>query len=192
MPENHAAANENDAATSPGFFRRFLALAAPFFTSDERWIAWFLSVGVIALTLSQIAIAVRLNIWNRDFFNALENRDWHVFLNQMGVFALLAGSTMAVAVYQVYLKQLLQLRWREWLTRRLVKEWLEDGRHYQLNFVDASIDNPDQRIAENAKHATEQAVEFSLGILNALVTLVSFISILWIVSGALEVSLAGM
>src|SRR6266404_8541821 len=132
MPENHAA-NENDAASSPGFLRRFLALAAPFFTSDERWIARFLTVGVIALTLLQIAIAVRLNIWNRDFFNALENRDWHVFLGQMGVFALLAGSTMAVAVYQVYLKQLLQLRWREWLTGKLVKEWLQDGHHYQLN-----------------------------------------------------------
>src|SRR5213592_4496056 len=98
MPENHAAANENDAAAPPGFVRRFLALAAPFFTSDERWIARFLTVGVIALTLLQIAIAVRLNVWNRDFFNALENRDWNAFLMQMGLFALLCTATMGVAV----------------------------------------------------------------------------------------------
>jgi putative ATP-binding cassette transporter len=193
MPDNQPArANETDGAGSPGFLRRFLAVAAPFFTSEERWMAWLLTVGVIALTLLQIAIAVRLNVWNRDFFNALENRDWHAFLYQMGMFALLAGSTMGVAVYHVYLKQLLQLRWRRWLTLKLVKEWLHEGRHYQLNFVDASVDNPDQRIAENAKHATEMAVEFSLGIINAVVTLVSFIGVLWLLSGALEVSLGGM
>jgi vitamin B12/bleomycin/antimicrobial peptide transport system ATP-binding/permease protein len=187
-----APANENDSAGSSGFLSRFLTVAAPFFTSEERWMAWLLTVGVIGLTLLQIAIAVRLNVWNRDFFNALESRDWHAFLGQMGMFALLAGSTMGVAVYHVYLKQLLQLRWRRWLTLKLVKEWLQEGRHYQLNFVDASVDNPDQRIAENARHATEMAVEFSLGILNAVVTLVSFISVLWVLSGTLEFALGGM
>src|SRR4029077_9491104 len=193
MPDNQPApATETDGAGSPGFLRRFLTLAAPFFTSEERWMAWLLTVGVIALTLLQIAIAVRLNVWNRDFFNALEKRDWQAFLGQMGMFALLAGSTMGVAVYQVYLERLLQLRWRRWLTLKVVKEWLHEGRHYQLNFVDASIDNPDQRIAENARHATEMAVEFSLGIINALVTLVSFITVLWVLSGALEFSLGGM
>src|SRR5260221_11425678 len=129
MPENHAAANENDAENSPGFLRRFLALAAPFFSSDERWIARLLTVGVIALTLLQIAIAVRLNIWNRDFFNALENRDWHVFLGQMGIFALLAGSTMSVAFYQVCLNQCLQLRLRHCLTPKLGRRCLQDRTH---------------------------------------------------------------
>ncbi len=190
MPDNHPArAIEPDHAGEPGFLRRFVTLAAPFFTSEERWMAWFLTIGVVALTLLQIAIAVRLNLWNKDFFNALENRDWNAFLGQMGMFALLAGSTMGVAVYQVYVKQLLQLRWRRWLTLKLVNAWLHDGRHYQLNFLDASIDNPDQRIAENARHATEMAVEFSLGVINTVVTLVSFIGILWLLSGALEVSL---
>ena len=113
MPDNQPArATETDGAGSPGFLRRFLAVAAPFFTSEERWMAWLLTVSVIALTLLQIGIAVRLNVWNRDFFNALENRDWHAFLYQMEMFAFLAGSTMGVAVYHVYLKQLLQLRWR--------------------------------------------------------------------------------
>src|ERR1043166_4227238 len=110
-----------------GFMRRFIHLMAAFYTSEERWSAWLLTIGVLALTLLQIAFAVRLNIWNRDFFNALESRDWHVFIVQMGIFALLCGATMGVAVYQVYVKQLLQLRWRRWLTAKLVDEWLEDG-----------------------------------------------------------------
>ncbi len=179
-------------AGSYGFLRRFITLAAPYFTSEERWYAWLMTGGVIGLTLLQIGIAVRLNIWNRDFFNALEARDWNAFLMQMGLFALLCGATMGVAVYQAYIKQLLQLRWRKWLNAKLVNQWLAHGLHYQLTFIETGIDNPDQRISENVKHATEKAVEFSLGIFEKAVTLASFIGILWTVSGALDVSLGGV
>jgi putative ATP-binding cassette transporter len=181
----------HDPPGSQGFLRRFVALAAPYFTSEERWTAWLMTGGVVALTLLQIGIAVRLNIWNRDFFNALEGRDWNAFLMQMGLFALLCGATMGVAVYQAYIKQLLQLRWRKWLNAKLVDQWLADGLHYQLTFIETGVDNPDQRISENVKHATEKAVEFALGFFEKAVTLVSFIGILWTVSGALEVSLWG-
>lgn len=174
-----------------GVLRRFIALAAPYFTSEERWTAWLLTGGVVGLTLLQIAFAVRLNIWNRDFFNALEWRDWNAFLYQMGLFALLCLATMGVAVYQTYVKQLLQLRWRKWLNAKLVDQWLADGLHYQLTFIGSSIDNPDQRISENVKHATEQAVEFSLGFFEKGVSLIMFIGILWTVSGALEFTLMG-
>src|SRR5436853_459899 len=167
---------ERDGDTgSPSFMRRFVRLAMLFFTSEEKWAAWLLTIGVLGLTLTQIGLAVRLNVWNRDFFNALESRDWTLFITQMGVFALLCSATMGLAVYQVYVKQLLQLRWRRWLTARLVDDWLADGRHYQLGFIEPDLDNPDQRIAENTKHATEMTVEFALGIFNAAVTLVSFI-----------------
>jgi len=183
----------NDGEThSQRFLFRFLRLAAPFFISKERWTAWLLTGGLIALTLLQIGIAVRLNIWNRDFFNSLEGRDWNAFLYQMGLFALLASATMGVAVYQTYIKQLLQLRWRKWLNAKLVDQWLAGGLHYQLTFIETGIDNPDQRISENVKHATEKAVEFSLGIFEKAVTLISFIGILWTVSGALDVSLGGV
>ena len=152
-------------------------------------VARSLVAGVIGLTLLQTAIQIRLNIWNRDFFNALEARDWRAFVGTMGLFAVLAGAGMGTAVYQVYLKQLLQLRWRRWLTSKLVAAWLENGRHYQLNFIDGAVDNPDQRIAENVRGATELAMEFALGILTASLTLVSFISILWVLSGTLQVSI---
>ena len=139
----------------------------PYFSSEEKLVARSLVAGVIGLTLLQTAIQIRLNIWNRDFFNALEARDWRAFVGTMGLFAVLAGAGMGTAVYQVYLKQLLQLRWRRWLTSKLVAAWLENGRHYQLNFIDGAVDNPDQRIAENVRGATELAMEFALGILTA-------------------------
>ena len=186
---NHGLPERNKGAGSPGFLRQFLRLAGPFFTSEEKWMAWTLLIGVLALTLLQIGIAVRLNLWNRDFFNALESRDWKDFITQMGIFALLASATMGIAVYQVYVRQLLQLRWRRWLTAKLVGDWLEGGRHYQLTFIGSGVDNPDQRIAENTKHATEMAVEFALGIFDKTITLLSFIGILWTVSGALDVTI---
>ena len=186
---SHGLTEHNNGAGSPGFLRQFLRLAGPFFTSEEKWMAWTLLIGVLALTLLQIGIAVRLNLWNRDFFNALESRDWNGFIIQMGIFALLVSAAMGIAVYQVYVRQLLQLRWRRWLTAKLVGDWLEGGRHYQIALIDLGIDNPDQRIAENTKHATQMAVEFALGIFDKTITLLSFIGILWTVSGALDVTI---
>jgi putative ATP-binding cassette transporter len=179
------------AASGPqpsGFFRRFVRLAGPFFSSEQKWRVRLLAAGVIALALLQIAVQIRLNLWNKDFFNALEAKDWPAFIDTMWLFAVLAGASMGIAVYQVYLKQLLQLRWREWLTGRLVDGWLENGRHYQMSFIGAGVENPDQRIAENAHWATDMAVEFALGVLNAVLTLISFLGILWTLSGVLHVA----
>jgi putative ATP-binding cassette transporter len=169
-----------------GFLRRFIHLAGPFFVSDEKWMARGLVVGVIGLSLLQIAVQIRINLWNKDFFNALEARDWNAFIGTMWMFAALASASMGIAVYQVYLKQLLQLRWRRWLTARLVEGWLANGHHYQVNFIGAGVENPDQRIAENAHFATDMAVDFTLGILNAVLTLVSFLGILWTLSGVIH------
>ena len=186
---------DNPAPSSPetGLFRRFLRLAGPFFMAgDERWPARLLAAGVLLLTLLQVGIQIRINIWNRDFFDALQYHNWANFLSQMAIFAALGSISMGVAVYQVYVKQLLQLRWRRWLTSRLTAGWLEGGRHYQLNFVGEGVENPDQRIAENIRGATEMAVDFALGIVNAALTLMSFIGILWSLSGVLSIPLFGV
>jgi putative ATP-binding cassette transporter len=194
--EHHAASP--DAASAAlhggehgGFLRRFIRLAGPFFNSDERWMARGLAIGVIGLSLLQIAVQIRLNLWNKSFFDALEAKDWPAFIATMWLFALLASASMGIAVYQVYLKQLLQLRWRRWLTSRLVDGWLANGHHYQVNFIGTGVENPDQRIAENTHFATDMAVEFTLGILNALLTLVSFLGILWTLSGVLHFAIGG-
>lgn len=189
---NRKQTERSEKARPPRFLRQFLRLAGPFFTSEEWWLAWLLLVSVLGLTLLQIGIAVRLNLWNRDFFDALDRRDWNGFITQMGIFALLAGATMGVAVYQFYLRQLLQLRWRRWLTAKLVGEWLAGDHHYQLALIEPDLDNPDQRISENAKYATEMAVEFAVGIFDKVITLVSFIGILWAVSGALDFAIGMM
>lgn len=176
-----------------GFTRHFIRLAGPFFFHRLAWLprpkvgGGWLAAALLALTVLQVAIQVRFNVWNRDFFDSLERRDGHAFLLQIGIFALLAGGSMAVSIYQIYAKQLLQLAWREWLTRRLIGRWLAQARHYLLPFLAEDADNPDQRIAEDARLATELAVEFAVGLVNAALMLATFVGILWTLSGPLAV-----
>ncbi len=171
-----------------------LAFAGTFrlwMTSPHRGRARWLVAGLILLTLAQVGIQIRFNIWNRDFFNALENRDGAAFRAQILFFLGLAALSMSVAVYQLYVKQLIQLRWREWLTTHLLQAWLREGRHYQLEMAQTGADNPDQRIAEDVRVATELAVDFATGLMNSLLMLTAFIGILWTLSGALHLSLMG-
>ncbi|MBK1660711.1 ABC transporter ATP-binding protein/permease, partial [Paracraurococcus ruber] len=172
-----------------GFLRRFGRLAALYFNGAEKRQARLLAAGVLLLTLLQIAIQVRFNIWNRDFFNALENRDRPAFFGQMGLFLVLTIASMVTAVFQLYVRQLLQLHWRRWLVFRLQHRWLADGRHYQLNFLEGAADNPDQRISENTRWATAMAVDMAVGLVTSLLMLVSFVGILWTLSGPLHVAL---
>lgn len=184
-----AASTPSPAAGSPvlAFAVTFrLWLAAP-----NRGRARWLLAGLVVLTLAQVAIQIRFNIWNRDFFNALENRDGGAFRAQITLFLGLAALSMSVAVYQLYVKQLIQLRWREWLTTHLLQAWLRDGRHYQLEMAQSGADNPDQRIAEDVRVATDLAVDFATGLMNSLLMLTAFIGILWTLSGALHLTLAG-
>ncbi|MDO9711181.1 ABC transporter ATP-binding protein/permease [Paracraurococcus lichenis] len=172
-----------------GFLRRFARLSALYFNGDQKWRARGLAAGVLGLTLLQILVQVRFNIWNRDFFNALENRDRDAFFGQMGLFLGLTLASMVTAVYQLYVRQLLQLHWREWLVFRLQRRWLENGRHYQLNFLDGAADNPDQRISENTRAATAMAVDLAVGLVTSVLMLLSFVGILWTLSGPLHVAL---
>ncbi|WP_338661684.1 ABC transporter ATP-binding protein/permease [Pararoseomonas sp. SCSIO 73927] len=166
----------------------FLRLAGGYFLRAKG--AKWLGFGLLALTLLQILIQIRFNLWNRDFFNALENRDRNAFLWQMVLFVGLAGASMITAVYQLYVKQLVQLRWREWLTKRLLDLWMTNARHYQLERAGES-DNPDQRISEDARLAVDSAVDFATGIFNSVVMLIAFVGILWSISGALNLTIAG-
>ncbi|MBR0658385.1 ABC transporter ATP-binding protein/permease [Neoroseomonas oryzicola] len=171
--------------------RGFARWARAWLAAPDRGHARWLLAGVVLLTLVQVAIQIRFNTWNRDFFNALEHRDAAAFRTQIQVFLLLAAASMSAAVYQLYLKQLLQLGWREWLTGRLTEAWMREARHYQLEAGAAEADNPDQRIAEDVRVATELAIEFSVGLLISVSTLVAFVGILWALSGPLAVTLAG-
>lgn len=178
-----------EAVPPESFPRRFWRLVSLYFNGDQRGRARLLAFGVLAMTIVQVVIQVRFNLWNRDFFNALENRDRGAFFGQMGLFCILTVASMATAVFQLYLRQSLQLHWRRWLVRRLQDRWLEGGRHYQLNFLPDAADNPDQRISENTRWATAIAVDMAVGLLTSALMLVSFVGILWGLSGSLFVAL---
>lgn len=161
-------------------------LAAPFWRAPGQRRAWALGVGVVALTLSVVWLNVRFSDWNNAFYNTLQNHDLAGFWHQLGVFGLLAGSFIVVAVYRQYLQQLLLMRWRTALSERLARHWLHPGTAYRLGAAgSATVDNPDQRIAEDARGFVAATLELALGLLNASVTLLSFAGILWRLSGDL-------
>jgi len=164
----------------------FWQITRRWLTAPDRGNARVLIIGLVILTVAQVIIQIRFNAWNRDFFNALETRNGIEFRDQIMIFVGLAVLSMSCAVYQLYVKQLIQLSWRGWLTQHLLESWLRDGRHYQLEMAGEGADNPDQRIAEDVRVATELAVDFAAGLLTSVLMLTAFIGILWTLSGALN------
>src|SRR6516162_4530667 len=167
-------------------------LAKPYWSSeDKRW-AWGLLIVLIMLNLGSVYISVRANIWYRDFFNAIQKFNWPAFKLQFIVFGILATAAIIVAVYQTYLQQMLQIRWRRWLTAQYLDTWLDERAYYRLQLQDGGTDNPDQRIADDLDLFTRQSLGLAIGtsgFLNAGVTLVSFLGILWTLSGAAAIPL---
>ena len=133
-----------------------------------------------------------MNVWNRAIFDALEKRDSHtVLLLSMVYFPLLAAS-VCLFVGQVYARMTMQRRWREWLTHHLFDRWLVNGRYYQLHLVQGDHKNPEYRIADDIRLATESPVDFLTGITTAVLSALTFIVVLWNIGGSLSFNLAGM
>src|SRR2546426_2982950 len=134
-----------------GLLRDAWTIARPYWGSEDRGAALGLLLVVVALTLGIVYINVLLNQWNNTFYNALQNKDYAVFVHQLIRFSWLAGLYIVVAVYQLYLTQMLQIRWRRWLTEHYLRAWLSDGAYYRMQLVAGETDNPDQRIAEDVR-----------------------------------------
>ena len=193
----------------PGKFARVKGNAAkiwrlslPYFQSDEKWKARALLAAIVVLNLAAVYMLVLLNEWNRVFYDALQNKDQAVFWQQLGRFAYLAFAFIIIAVYKFYLTQLLEVRWRAWMTAQYLQRWLGHHAFYRMELArfegrsttpggTASPDNPDQRIQEDVNQFTSYTVSLSMGLLNAVVTLASFVGILWGLSGAFSFSLGG-
>lgn len=179
------------------FLKQAWALARPYFHSAERWRARALLAGIVALNLALVYMAVLFNDWNKLFYDALQERRADVFWQQLGRFSLLAVGFILLAVYRFYLTQLLELGWRRWMTERLLARWLDGQAFYHLELrryasaADAPPDNPDQRIQEDVAQFTSTSLGLSMGLLNAVVTLGSFVGILWTLSGPLTLHGAG-
>jgi vitamin B12/bleomycin/antimicrobial peptide transport system ATP-binding/permease protein len=179
------------APTKRGFLRQAWDLAWPYWNSEEKWTARGLLVAVIALNLITVALNVRLNAWNNDFYDALQQYNWPEFWRQFAIFGIIAFSLIVVAVYSLYLRQILHIRWRRWLTDRFLLNWLDDQSYYRMQLNQATTDNPDQRISDDLDRFATITLALSLGLLSSFVTLASFITILWTLSGALTIPLGG-
>jgi vitamin B12/bleomycin/antimicrobial peptide transport system ATP-binding/permease protein len=169
-----------------GFLKAFWALTKPYWVSEQRVKALALLVTVIALALGMVYMEVQFNYWNRDFYNTFENRDQGEFFRQLGKFGLLAVIWIVMAVYRLWFLQMLQIEWRTWLTEHFLREWMQDQAHYRMQLLDRGTDNPDQRIAEDLRIFVDYTSDLALGLLSAVVTLISFVVILWGLSGSAE------
>jgi len=166
-------------------------LARPYFFSEDRWAGRVLLGAVIAIELSVVAINVMLNQWNNRFYNALQERNWDAFVSELGFFCVLAATYIVLAVYQLYLNQWLQIRWRRWMTQHYLDRWLGGGNHYRMQLLGDAADNPDQRIAEDINMFIDRTLAITVGLLSAIVTLFSFVVILWTLSAAAPLHLFG-
>ena len=173
------------------FLRDLWTLVRPYWSSDEKWVARGLLAIVIALDLGTVFVNVELNKWNAAFYNSLEAKDQVEFMRLLGKFTWLAFAFVIMAVYQQYLTQMLQIRWRRWLTERYLDRWLNARTYYRMQLTDRATDNPDQRIAEDLNGLVTATLSLSLGLLNASVTLGSFLFILWTLSGSFSLMLFG-
>lgn len=165
-------------------FKEFTGIALPYYRSEDRWAGRVLLAAVIALQLFQVWLNVQFNTWYNAFYTALQNKDWDTFIWQLGVFSLLAAFFIVSAVYQLYLQQWLQIRWRNWLTQRYLGRWLGQGTHYRMRLKGDQADNPDQRIADDVREFVDSTLSIGIALLGSVVTLVSFVVILWNLSSA--------
>jgi len=164
-------------------------LIRPYWVSEDRWAGRALLFVVVALNLGIVYINVLLNKWNNAFFNSLQEKDYAAFMSLLFRFSWLAALFIAAAVYQLYLNQMLQIRWRRWLTDRYLSAWLTDGAYYRLQLSAGETDNPDQRISEDLRLFVTGALTLGIGGMRAVVTLVSFLGILWGLSGSVTLPL---
>ena len=174
------------------FLGRVWDLAKPYWFSEERLRARGLLAAILVLTLGLVYLAVLFNSWNREFYNSLEQKNFQDFQELLLYFCFLASIYIASAVYKIYLTQMLEMRWRVWLTREYLGEWLDKQVYYRLELQNRGTDNPDQRIAEDLRLFTDGTLNLALGLLTSAVTLVSFIVILWNVSGPLAFMLGSL
>jgi putative ATP-binding cassette transporter len=162
------------------FFRDLWGLVKPYWSqSEERWGARGLIIIVIALNLLMVFISFRITEWYNTFWNALQQYDAKGAWRQLLIFAILVIPYIVAAVYQTYFAQMLQIRWRRWLTRRYLNAWLAHGTYYHMQVLGDGTDNPDQRISEDLLSFSSQTLNLAIGLLSSVTTLVAFLAMLW-------------
>jgi putative ATP-binding cassette transporter len=175
--------------TSPA---KLWALLRPYWFSEERWVGRGLLTLVVALNLASVYLIVLLTQWNRQFFDALQGKDYPAFLTLLGRFGVLAATYIGVAVFTLYFSQMLQIRWRRWLTDQYCRDWLTDRTYYLLQLEQPHVENPEQRIQDDIGIVANLTLDLFTGLISAVVTLGSFLVMLWTLSGTLRFHFAGL
>src|SRR4029079_6769230 len=171
---------------------RFWQTARRFWTDPHSGVAWALTGAVLAVVLVNLAAAYAMNVWNRNIFDALEKKDAGAVISLSGIYVVILVISVLFAVAQVYARMTLQRRWRQWLTDSLANGWLKNGRYYQLNLISGDHKNPEYRIADDVRIATESPVDFVTGVTSAFLSAATFIIVLWTIGGSLNLSLIGI
>jgi putative ATP-binding cassette transporter len=171
--------------------KRFWISAKGFWGVAGGSLAWVLTGGLLVLIFLQLSFQYGINLWNRAIFDALEKRDAAVVLHLTAVFFPLAIGSVLLGVIQVYTRMGIQRRWRAWLTSSVISRWLKNGRYYQLNLVSGDHQNPEYRIAEDLRVATDAPIDFATGVTSAFLSATTFIIVLWTIGGALTLTIAG-
>jgi putative ATP-binding cassette transporter len=172
--------------------RRFWRTARAFWSGHRRAVAWGLTAGLLLVVLLNIAASYGMNLWSRAMFDALQNKNGETVLFLSFVYFVLLAASVGVNVAQAYGRMTLQRTWRRWLTDSIIDRWLTSGHYYQLNLVSGEHQNPEYRIADDVRVATESPVDFFTGVLQAFLSAATFIVVLWTIGGALDFTLAGV
>ncbi len=175
--------------TTSRFFIQFIRLAGPFWNSEHKARIRGFTLALLLLTILQIAISVIITVWSADLFDALDQRSMSRFFTQIGLIILIFIANVAVTVMHLMVKRRIQLDWRGWLTDKLIGKWMHDGRHYLVTHIPGKHDNPDGRIAEDIRIATEYAIDLIHSFFYSVLLLLSFTEILWDLSGLVVLDL---
>ena len=171
--------------------RRFWRFARSYWSGASRWEALGLTAATVLASLFQLLLLLRLNHWLRDFFDTLEAHDRSHLLGHAMSFLVIVVAIMVVGAWQIHARMSWQLSMRRWLTAQLIERWLAPGRHYLLRFHDRRQDDPDYRIAEDARLVTEATIDLAIGLFNSALAIVLFVGVLWNLSGLIHLSVAG-
>jgi putative ATP-binding cassette transporter len=190
-PDPELTPEEAEQARKDYLLTRFWISAKGFWGGNGDKLAWAFSIGLLLLIVTNVGFQYGINVWNRAIFDAIEKRDAGTVWHLTGIFFPLAIGSVLLGVAQVYARMGIQRRWRAWLTASVVSRWLTSGRYYQLNLVSGDHQNPEYRIAEDLRIATDSPVDFAAGVISAFLSATTFIVVLWTIGGALTLSVGG-
>lgn len=190
-PDPQLSPEQAEQARKKYLLKRFWISARGYWSRRGDKLAWPFTIGLLIMICVNVGFQYGINVWNRSIFDAIEQRNAPTVYFLSAVFVPLVLGSVSLVVTQVYLRMTIQRRWRSWLTTSVIGRWLTNGRYYQLNLVSGDHQNPEARIADDLRIATESPVDFVSGVLNAFLAASTFIVVLWTIGGALTLPIGG-